>query len=318
MKSNSPEFQPMVSVCMITYNHEKYISQAIESVLMQKADFPIELVIGEDYSTDITASIVRKYESERSNIVKARYNNPNLGMIPNFVKTLHECKGKYIALLEGDDYWTDPLKLQKQVNYLDMQKNAIACFHDSIFVNEQSDILLSRKFPQPPTYKNHTESLFGEWFIPTASVLFKNEKRLSFPKWYYLIKNGDLALYFLLSRFGTIDFMNERMSAYRIHPKGSGSSLSNRDLMVSLIYLYKSVNEIEYGDRYKVEMQKAISDLINLTIVNDAVLFDYTVNQANSVLFLSRNTKISVLIKSLIYKLRMQFLAISNRQSRSS
>jgi len=114
MKENSP----LVSIICITYNHEPYIAEAIEGVLMQKCSFPIELVIGEDCSTDNTRKICEEY-ANKSELIKLLPTETNLGMMPNFIRTLQSCTGKYIAMCEGDDYWTDPLKLQKQVDFLE-------------------------------------------------------------------------------------------------------------------------------------------------------------------------------------------------------
>ena len=121
-KINS-ENSPLVSVCMITYNHEKYIVQAIEGVLMQKTDFPIELVIGEDRSTDNTRNICLEYKEKYPDQIKLLLPENNLGMLGNFITTLHACTGKYIAFCEGDDYWTDPYKLQKHVDFLEADNN---------------------------------------------------------------------------------------------------------------------------------------------------------------------------------------------------
>jgi len=107
-----------VSVCMITYNHEPYIRQAIEGVLMQKCNFPIELIIGEDCSTDNTRHICNEYTAKYPEI-NLLPSEINLGVILNFFKTLQASTGKYIAICEGDDYWTDPYKLQKQVDFLE-------------------------------------------------------------------------------------------------------------------------------------------------------------------------------------------------------
>jgi len=106
---------PLISVCMVTYNHEKYIRQAIESVLEQVGEFMLELVIGEDYSKDSTRAIIKEYEAEYPEIIRLLNNDRNLGMAQNFITTAYSCKGKYVAFLDGDDYWCDSQKLQKQL-----------------------------------------------------------------------------------------------------------------------------------------------------------------------------------------------------------
>ena len=109
---------PLVSVKMITYNHEPYIAQAIDGVLMQETDFPIELIIGEDCSTDRTREIVLEYQKKHPDIIRVITSDKNVGMHKNAHRTEKACRGKYIAFCEGDDYWIDPLKLQHHVEFL--------------------------------------------------------------------------------------------------------------------------------------------------------------------------------------------------------
>ena len=111
--------QPKVSVLMITYNHEPFIAEAIESVLMQQTAFDFELVIGEDCSTDNTRDVVNAYATKLPETIKPLLHARNLGMLRNFATVYHACQGQYIAILEGDDYWTDSCKLQKQVMHMD-------------------------------------------------------------------------------------------------------------------------------------------------------------------------------------------------------
>jgi glycosyltransferase involved in cell wall biosynthesis len=110
---------PLVSVCMVTYNHENYIAQAIEGVLQQQTTFPIELVVGEDCSTDRTREIVLKYQKKYPSIIRVITSERNVGARKNVYRTGKACRGKYIAICEGDDYWHVPHKLQKQLDYME-------------------------------------------------------------------------------------------------------------------------------------------------------------------------------------------------------
>ena len=105
---------PVVSICSITYNHESYIEEAIDSFLMQETDFPFEIVVGEDYSTDGTRQIIEEYLEQYPNIIKLITSDNNVGPNRNFMRTLNACTGKYIAICEGDDYWIDNDKLINQ------------------------------------------------------------------------------------------------------------------------------------------------------------------------------------------------------------
>ena len=120
---------PTVSISCITYNHEKYIKDAITGFLMQKTDFPIEIVISDDCSTDSTLSIVQDYCRSHPDQIRLMANERNIGVVPKFSQAIGACKGKYIALCEGDDYWIDPLKLQKQVDFLEAHPECSICCH---------------------------------------------------------------------------------------------------------------------------------------------------------------------------------------------
>ena len=122
----------LLSVYIITYNHERYIAQAIDSVLMQKTNFEFEIVIGEDSSTDNTRDIIQSYISRYPDKIRLITSNKNVGAGRNAVRTLKACKGKYIASLEGDDYWITKDKLQKQVDILEQHSNYSMCFSNII------------------------------------------------------------------------------------------------------------------------------------------------------------------------------------------
>ncbi len=108
-----------VNVCVITYNHEEFIEKALASILNQKADFDFDIVIGDDCSSDKTKEIILKYKQRYPDLIRILFSEKNIGMRENFLRSLKACKGKYIAILEGDDYWTDEYKLQKQFDYLE-------------------------------------------------------------------------------------------------------------------------------------------------------------------------------------------------------
>ena len=118
----------MVSICMITYNHANYIRQAIEGVMMQRTSFDIELIIGDDCSTDSTRDICLRFQKTYPGKIRLNEKINNIGPIKNFIKTLGACTGKYVAICEGDDYWVDPLKLQKQVDFLESNNDYSSLF----------------------------------------------------------------------------------------------------------------------------------------------------------------------------------------------
>ena len=134
---------PLLSVIMITYKHEGFIAEAIDGVLMQECDFEVELIIADDCSPDKTSLIVSKYieTHPKGQWIKYTRHEHNKGMMPNFIFALEEAKGKYIAMCEGDDYWTDPYKLQKQVDFLEQNEEYNIVFHKVKILNFDGSFL---------------------------------------------------------------------------------------------------------------------------------------------------------------------------------
>jgi glycosyltransferase involved in cell wall biosynthesis len=218
-----------VSVAMITYNHEAFIAQAIDSVLMQQTDFEVELVIGEDCSPDGTRSIVRDYAEKHPGIIKALLHPQNLGPAHgpgknNLVSVLRACRGQYIALLEGDDYWTDPLKLQKQVEFLEAHPECAICFHN-VMVTYMDQQRTSHFFCPPDQKEISTlKDLLINNFIPTCSVIYRRGLFGEIPNWFHELPIGDWPLHVLNAQYGHIGYLDEGMAVFRIHAGGIWSS----------------------------------------------------------------------------------------------
>lgn len=233
--------EPIVSVKILTYNHSQYINQCIESVLMQKTNFQFEIVIGEDCSKDGTREICQKYTELYPNIVKLIISDSNVGISENSKRTYEACKGKYIAFCEGDDYWIDPYKLQKQVSFLENNIDYSLCFHNAFIENLNNPGKVS-SFPIDRN-KNvfTTKDIFkNKWFIPTASIVCRtkylplnikdvNEKFVS----------GDMLLQLIQSKYGKIYCFREFMSVYRF---GTKYSVTKQNSIKSLLHLKKYVD----------------------------------------------------------------------------
>jgi glycosyltransferase involved in cell wall biosynthesis len=224
---------------MITYGHEKYIREAIEGVLMQKCTHEIELIIADDNSPDNTKQIVDDIVKSHPNGHWINYtkHQTNKGMMPNFIWALQQAKGTYVALCEGDDYWTDPYKLQKQIDFLEQNKEYVICFHKVNILN--TDGTLSDDYIED-RYNKIKRSPIGKMdlleqgnFIHTPSVVFRNIE-IHFPQEIYKSPVGDYLLYILLTDNGHIARLDETMAVYR---KGVGvySSLNNIEMYKKII-----------------------------------------------------------------------------------
>lgn len=213
-----------VSVAMTAYNHEEFIAQAIESALMQEVNFDYEVVIGEDCSPDRTGEIVREYQKEYPHRIRVLPRRRNLGRPYNFVDTLRSCSGQYVALLQGDDYWTSPHKLQKQVDLLEANPDFVTCYHPVGWLDQESGEIThwqhgTLSVKRKPYY-TLDDLLECSNFMPTCSVIFRNRLFVEFPDWYYRAGVADFPLHILNALHGKIGFLDEPMAVYRRHKGG--------------------------------------------------------------------------------------------------
>ena len=215
----------VVSVCMITYNHEQYIAEAIEGVLMQKTDFPIELIIGEDCSTDKTREICIAYQQKYPEIIKLQLPDKNKGIMRNFIENMQAAQGKYIALCEGDDYWTDPRKLQKQVDFLDANEDFSMCCHRYKILYEET-----QKWEPDYGHSLFTNNIEGIefdtefnfmkcWLSKTMTVVFRRSC-LNLSHLYQYTYCRDVHLFYHILSMGKGFCMNYDAAVYRINDTG--------------------------------------------------------------------------------------------------
>jgi glycosyltransferase involved in cell wall biosynthesis len=220
---------PKVSICMISYNHGKFIAQAIESILAQEVDFSIELVIGDDCSKDDTGRICEDF-ARRDPRVRLLPRERNLGVMPNFARTLAACVGEYVAVCEGDDYWMDPRKLAKQAAFLDTRPDHAGAAHQSdVLVDEK----FSRKFKLDVPHTLDTMDLLAGRQFHTASVIFRRPAVDLFCR-APLVLSCDRLLNFCISFLGKIHYSEEAMCAYRLHGGGMSSNVTVAQLKLDL------------------------------------------------------------------------------------
>ncbi len=208
--------QVLVSVVMITYGHEKYIREAIEGVLMQEGDFDLELVIANDCSPDNTDAIISELLKSHPKADKIRYikHKKNIGMMPNFIFALQQAQGDYIALCDGDDYWTDPYKLQKQVDFLEANPDYVLSFHKVKILKPNGELVEDFITKVPDNYETQeTLARLGN-YIHTPSVVFRNVIK-EFPPEFSLSPIGDYFLYMLLVEHGKLHYFEDEMAVYR-------------------------------------------------------------------------------------------------------
>ncbi len=240
--------QSIISICCITYNHEKYIRQTLDSFLMQKTNFEFEIVIHDDASTDNTANIIKEYEAKYPNIFNALYQIENQrskysgGMNPRF--NYPRAKGKYIALCEGDDYWTDPYKLQKQVDFLEANQEYTGAYTDTLELKE-GKLNLWRENLKPSMKLYDVINISSPFH--TSSFLFRKEaiNLGDFAK-FVSMPSGDMVLFALVASKGALAKVKCEPTVYRKHEGGVTNSNVNKSISLhyNRIMLWEKMKEV--------------------------------------------------------------------------
>jgi len=270
--------QPLVSICCITYNHENYIEDALEGFLIQETDFPFEILINDDASTDKTADIIREYEAKYPKLIKPIYQTENQfsqGISPNWKFNFPRARGKYIALCEGDDYWISTNKLQKQVReVLEVNSQYGFVYSDVLYVDQSNKVITPPLTYQNFKNRNRNGYLFWDLllngnFILTVSVVIRKELIEIQHKWFYF----DYWLFLDIARKTKFCFINDQIVAYRRHPGG---------LIIS--------NKSYISDKYKW----TILDILDRFLFEEDNIFK---NQAK----IANHFKISYILTKLIH-----------------
>lgn len=246
-----------VSIDCITYNHGAYLEEAIESFLAQKTDFEYEILIHDDASTDETQAIILRYQERYPDIIKPLIQDENqysrgpkrMGYLYNVTRA----KGDYIAICEGDDYWTDPHKLQKQVDYLDRHPESVYCFHQANIVDENGQYLCKiTPYPCPQKADINDVIMNGGGFISSNSIVYRKDALSDPPDFYLNAPVGDYPLQIFLAASGDGYYMEEVMSSYRQNSVGSWSN--------DLFYRPGNIDkQIEFGSEY-IDMLKEVDE----------------------------------------------------------
>lgn len=263
MKGMETKKSPLVSIAMLTYNHQQYIRKAIDSVLMQEVRFDYEIVVGEDCSTDCTREIIKTYAHQYSQRFKLILHDKNVGMDENSASVRRECTGKYIAILEGDDFWTDTQKLQKQVDFLEANPDYIGICHKMHFVDENDQPKKGFGYKRFCEDKIYTLDHVEKGLLPgqSATLLYRNvfvacgKEKMELFNACDSVTDAKLAMFVALH--GPIYCSDEVMSAYRWITSGENSwSSSAKNENLSMTYYHWVQERIRFAKAYNgVDLQ---------------------------------------------------------------
>ena len=276
--------EPLVSICCLAYNHKSYIRQCLDGFIIQKTTFPIEILIHDDASTDGTTEIIREYESNYPEIIKPIYQSENQyskGVKISATFNWSRVKGKYIALCEGDDYWTDPFKLQKQVDILENHPEFNVCFHqfyrleDSEYKELNKEVVDS--FMKISNYDNGFEftlrDLFDKWFIGTLTMMFRTSI-LNFDIINRYTRFFDLHIFYYCLEKKNGFFLIDNMAVYRRHAGGVWAGASQKQRFNTDIVSYRELYKISPSEftksLYRRSKKKKLRFKLN-TILNSLI-----------------------------------------------
>ncbi len=249
-----------VSVCVVTYNHEKFVAKMLDSILMQQTTFDFEIIVGDDLSKDNTRAILTEYQQRFPDKIRLLLHPKNMGLNGKFnaLATFAAAKGEYIAQFDGDDYLLVPDKLQKQVEMMDANPHYSACFHNARVIYDDN--------AAPPHLVNWinkkeftVDDLIGEdelCFIATSSLMFRREDfaKNPDPEWTNKSTSGDIPRNIMLATRGPIGYIDEVMSVYR-KQRGGASFADNhygKDFLFNRIEMYSNIDKelkYKYHDR---------------------------------------------------------------------
>ncbi|MDD2284078.1 MAG: glycosyltransferase [Paludibacter sp.] len=295
---------PVVSVYMITYNHEPYIAQAIEGVLIQETDFSIELVIGEDCSTDRTREIVLEYQKKHPDIIRVITSEKNVGAKKNGNRTRPLCRGKYIAFCEGDDYWHHPKKLQKQVDYLEAHPEC-GLVHGDV---DRYDLEKGKRMPifhkeKRALYKQKkilNGMIINEYIVETCTAIVRKKmydeiRRTCVYEFSEKFLMGDVQTWMEIAHRSEVKYIDESLATRNLLPE---SACHSNDLTKSIKFTESAMNIAlhyakKYGGEDSIELNKCIVGNFNKSFLSLAYR-SKNFNLAKKSFKMARNYQVSL------------------------
>jgi glycosyltransferase involved in cell wall biosynthesis len=261
----------LVSICCLSYNHESYIVRAIEGFLLQKTNFAFEVLIHDDASTDRTAEIIKEYEQKYPLIIKPIYQSENQwskGLRSLTVKYgFPRAKGKYIAICEGDDYWTDPLKLQKQVDFLENHPDYILCSGgytvlngDTKTVSILDDLPGARQSSDRKGFSFELMHTTHRWVIKTLTVMFRNKMlELGLERYQHA---RDVHWFYHLLKLGKGYYFKEDFGVYTAHPGGIQSLVQKNEIAKTAYLYYQELDHFNKDEFTRIMRLKSTAYLV--------------------------------------------------------
>lgn len=262
----------VLSVCVRTHNQERFIREALDSVLRQHTAFPFEIIISDDASSDGTVAILQEYQMQYHDKIRLLLSETNSGGPENLKRVIEASNAKYVTCLDGDDFYTDDYKLQKQVDVLEAHPEYAACFHNTWYADETGR--LYGLFNRPDFHAIHDarEFIRERWFVPIHSAVLRREY-IEFPEWYNTVMNDDYVVHLSVAKHGPYYFMQDVMVAYRRHTQNTSIAYRNQIVMnaqlCTILENMKSLYPAVYAADFNARIAEYKAIIEELTLLQE-------------------------------------------------
>ncbi len=257
----------VVSVYTLVYNHEPFLKEAIEGVVNQQCDYTIELMLGEDCSTDNSRAVISHYASLYPDIVKPIFNEKNIGYIANSIKLMKACRGKYVATMEGDDYWIDVHKIQKQVDFLEANPDYSACFCKVKYIDEQGNEM-PQYHPAPKKDDLDFADIIAKHYIPTPGYIFRKNLPDPMPEFYLNDPiSMDLPIEIIAAEQGKTKYMRDVMAVHRSHAGGITKNAEQIKKIEDGEFLLYEKAMLHYGKKYETIFYNKLREVARTNMI---------------------------------------------------
>jgi len=255
---------PKMTIIVMTYNHAPFIKEALDSVLMQETSFECEVIVIDDCSTDGTSDIVRAYQKAHPHQIRMVLAEVNRCDNAEFMKAVQACRGEYLALLDGDDYWTSPDKLQRQAEYLDRHPECAISFHNVRIISDDANQAPRESLPSHREAFSTLEDLLEGCFVSTCAAVLRRDALTGFPSWYTNDDCPDWSLFVMAAQHGRLGYLKDVMAVYRQHSGGFWTGLRRREQSDRIIQFYENLCGYlpgEYAPKVRVMLARQCYDV---------------------------------------------------------
>ena len=260
----------LLSVCVRTHNQERFIREALDSVLQQHTSFPYEIIVSDDASSDGTVEILKEYQNAYPEKVRILLCEKNIGGPENLKRVIEASNAKYITCLDGDDFYTDEYKLQKQVDFLETHPEYAACFHNTWYADENGRLCGLFNCPDFHAVHDAHEFILERWFVPIHSAVMRREY-IEFPEWYNTVMNDDYVVHLSVAKHAPYYYMPDVMVAYRHHGNNTSRAYHDKILtdtqLCTILENMKPLYPAEYASDFDARIAEYKAEIADLQLL---------------------------------------------------